>query len=309
MLGSGLLDLGIALSVVFFLLSLLASGLAELIESLAKKRATYLRLGLEQLLPKYTAGPSEKTLAIDFVKRLYGNPLITALYRGQRFPSYIPSRTFALALVSEISKGLDADGPAALAVGPATVQGVLGALPRKWKPAEAIASLAVEAKNDFDGFLGGIADWYDASMDRVSGWYKRYSQGLLLLLGLGLATCLNADAISMARAVASDSVLRQSLVTTAGSIASTNAITDASGRVLVSYEELQSLKLPLGWTREEKGPRHIPDSAGEWLLKVVGLCLTALAISFGAPFWFDLVNRFVTIRSTVKPPANATSQT
>jgi hypothetical protein len=26
-----------------------------------------------------------------------------------------------------------------------------------------------------------------------------------------------------------------------------------------------------------------------------------LAVSFGAPFWFDLLNRFMVVRSTVKP--------
>ena len=29
--------------------------------------------------------------------------------------------------------------------------------------------------------------------------------------------------------------------------------------------------------------------------------ITAMAISFGAPFWFDLLNRLMVVRSTVKP--------
>jgi hypothetical protein len=32
-----------------------------------------------------------------------------------------------------------------------------------------------------------------------------------------------------------------------------------------------------------------------------GWLLTALAISLGAPFWFDLLNKIMVIRSTVKP--------
>jgi len=310
MFGSGLLDLGIALSVVFLLLSLLASGLAELVESLAKKRATYLKLGLEQLLPKFKTGVAGSTVEADFVARLYENPLITALYRGDRLPSYIPSHVFALALVSEIAKGLRADGPPALAVGPTTVQGVLGAIPRKWKPGEAIATLAVEAENDFGRLVDGVAGWYDACMDRVSGWYKRYSQAVLLFLGLVLATGLNADALSMARAIATDGALRQSLVSAARSVSSTNSVTDPGTRVVTSYEELATLNLPLGWTNKSTDPRRVPVSAVEWLQKVIGLFLTALAISFGAPFWFDLLNRFVTVRSTVKPAAaSGTSQT
>jgi hypothetical protein len=29
--------------------------------------------------------------------------------------------------------------------------------------------------------------------------------------------------------------------------------------------------------------------------------ITACAVSLGAPFWFDMLNKFVVIRSTVKP--------
>jgi hypothetical protein len=34
---------------------------------------------------------------------------------------------------------------------------------------------------------------------------------------------------------------------------------------------------------------------------VFGWLLTALAISLGAPFWFDMLNKFIVVRSTVKP--------
>ena len=38
-------------------------------------------------------------------------------------------------------------------------------------------------------------------------------------------------------------------------------------------------------------------------LSLLGLLVTALATAQGAPFWFDLLSRFVGIRSTVKPRA------
>jgi hypothetical protein len=34
---------------------------------------------------------------------------------------------------------------------------------------------------------------------------------------------------------------------------------------------------------------------------LLGWAITAFAISLGAPFWFDLLNKFMVIRSTVKP--------
>jgi hypothetical protein len=38
-----------------------------------------------------------------------------------------------------------------------------------------------------------------------------------------------------------------------------------------------------------------------WLLKVIGWLITALAISLGSAFWFDTLNKIIVIRSTVKP--------
>ena len=34
---------------------------------------------------------------------------------------------------------------------------------------------------------------------------------------------------------------------------------------------------------------------------VLGWLVTALAVMLGAPFWFDVLNRIMVIRSTVKP--------
>jgi hypothetical protein len=33
----------------------------------------------------------------------------------------------------------------------------------------------------------------------------------------------------------------------------------------------------------------------------LGWLLTALAVSLGAPFWFDMLNKIIVVRSTVKP--------
>jgi len=41
------------------------------------------------------------------------------------------------------------------------------------------------------------------------------------------------------------------------------------------------------------------------LTKVIGIAATALAVSLGAPFWFDVLNKFMKFRSTFKPPEEA----
>ena len=71
-------------------------------------------------------------------------------------------------------------------------------------------------------------------------------------------------------------------------------------------EVTTSSLLPLGWKRSwhsyesyfETAPKDATFSA---LTVLAGWIVTALAISFGAPFWFDTLNRFMVVRSTVKP--------
>ena len=38
-----------------------------------------------------------------------------------------------------------------------------------------------------------------------------------------------------------------------------------------------------------------------WWIWIVGWMMTAFAATMGAPFWFDLLNKMMVIRSTVKP--------
>jgi hypothetical protein len=56
-------------------------------------------------------------------------------------------------------------------------------------------------------------------------------------------------------------------------------------------------------------PAHVQPSTcypreWDWLIilgSLGGCFITACAVSLGAPFWFDILNKFVVIRSTVKP--------
>jgi len=57
--------------------------------------------------------------------------------------------------------------------------------------------------------------------------------------------------------------------------------------------QLKSLGLPIGWSMSPV-PKLDPSQVLGWLL-------TAIAVSLGAPFWFDLLNKFIVIRGTVKP--------
>jgi hypothetical protein len=283
-----------------------------------------------------------------------------------------------------------------------------------------LITLVDEAGGDFDRALKNVEDWYDGAMDRVSGWYKRHVQWILLGIGFLTAIFINADSINIAKALFQDKTLRDAIVANSGEFLRTHdengvptsdgananaAKTNSAGAGTANSnvansnnsnasnsnansanananatntntrraratgvgvandnaananvggstaantngarsngensnsantnsaggakekgdkkptpleearKQLFDLGLPLGWAFDKsvtqdplRGFPHRGDGGWNlvgWLgLKLFGLFLTGLAISQGAPFWFDVLNKFMVIRSTVKP--------
>jgi hypothetical protein len=61
-------------------------------------------------------------------------------------------------------------------------------------------------------------------------------------------------------------------------------------------QNLSALGIPMGWAKEDC------SSINFW--SFIGWILTAAALSFGAPFWFDLLLKIVNIRNVVKQTSN-----
>ncbi|MBA3240710.1 MAG: hypothetical protein H0T60_05735 [Acidobacteria bacterium] len=129
---------------------------------------------------------------------------------------------------------------------------------------------------------------------------------------------MNLDSINIIQTLAHNNDLRQTVVAAAENYAKTPLPTPdpaAAGpqtpdaqynesvkRLDKIRGEINELGLPIGWSSKplSEDPRGLPEGLG-WLLKIIGFMLTAMAVSQGAPFWFDLLNKIIVIRSTVKP--------
>ncbi|MDQ5845569.1 MAG: hypothetical protein M3539_09790 [Acidobacteriota bacterium] len=79
------------------------------------------------------------------------------------------------------------------------------------------------AGNDVAKVRENIEAWYNASMDRVSSWYKRRAQVNILILGLFIAVTVNVDTITIAKRLSTDKALRESLVAASDAYAKANA--------------------------------------------------------------------------------------
>jgi len=103
--------------------------------------------------------------------------------------------------------------------------------------------------------------WFDDTMDRASGWYKRSAQRLAFGFGLILAVAFNIDTVEIATRLWIQPALRQSLVQAAESYQAQDTGSMAQGQTtnpIDTINRLQSslagLQLPIGWSFIALGP-------------------------------------------------------
>jgi hypothetical protein len=298
MFGSLAIEIAISLALVYLLLSLICSVLNEWVASLLNMRANNLWEGVRNLLYD-----SEGT---GLAKQLYDHALVKNLGRSGKLPSYVPSRAFAMAL-------FDLVAPVEGSTTTRTLQDIrnkVSDLPNE-SVKKVLLTLIDDAGDDLKKARENVERWYDDAMDRVSGWYKRKAQLLIFVWALAVAVSVNADTFLIADTLAHDATMRASLVAMAEATAKEPLPQDAKGireRVQQMSGEIDKLGLPIGWARSSddpkaaRDPQALPSDIGGWALKIVGLLLTTGAVSLGAPFWFDVLNKLVNLRSAGKQP-------
>jgi hypothetical protein len=323
MFGLQILDIAIGLIFVYLLLALICTTASELLAGLFNRRSSNLYNGIRGLLeeetvkrenPKDPGDPKGKGMLDLF----YEHPLIKALHGRRAWgedkskPSYIPSRTFALALL-DIIEPANPDRDRKID----DIRAAIKALPDGSDIRRTLLILLDEAKDDLEKLQRGVEVWFNNAMDRASGWYKRRTQVIVFVIATVITSAANADTIQIAKTLANDAALREALVAQAQELVknpppasqgsgaqpqtnSANGAADSKAEIIrENAATLQNLGLKLGWQDESK-------SGTNWANKIFGLLLTALAVSMGAPFWFDMLSKIIGVRATGKPPKQAT---
>jgi len=240
-----------------------------------------------------------------------------------------------------------------------------------------IRSVWTDAQGEVDVFRKSMEQWFDETMERCSGWYKKHTQYILLGIGFLIAVAFNVDSISIEKKLQKDPALRATIVQQADAFTKAHPnlyqerISDLNKNNLPSYTQHDSATnkvkadsiaraksdslinrgkelthkadslingdiakvngmLGLGWSGLKLTDSVsckvciCEETSGFWSsfwsclkcgFNVVGKCLlmflgwliTALALSLGAPFWFDLLNKLMKLRNSISSPA--TTQT
>lgn len=357
-----ILEVGIGLALVFTLVALICSILNEWISAMVEKRGNLLWEGIEKLVGEELRGDvcSHQLMQGLVRKSTWFDAILKRLlpWIDRAKPSYVPTEMFVATLLDSLGARAAAGGnPQTMGQLPTTIAGLETAIQNANGVPDNVKQALLALVKDAGGAAADqlekakkqIGDWFNAGMDRVTGWYKRWSQLVLILVGLAVAFFLGVDCIAIAKRLWTDPVVRDHVVQAAGEfvdenkenprLTGTQAPADSAPRetaedqevaeaetaeelarekvkeIQVFQSQLEALSLPMfpmTGLREEYKSSHkgvedsLPRMFGWWLWHhLLGFVLTSFAASLGAPFWFDLLNRFVNLRTTGKKPGEA----
>ncbi len=313
MLNSPIIDIAIGLSFLYFLLGLIASSLNELIQTKLQSRSKELHKAIINFLDRDWDEIGKKVVESPYVRSLHAD--------DKKFPSYIPSSSFAQGIIDVIKGAEDLPNTIPEIRKQIKSNEIIKGDAQVW-----LLGLLDRSYENVQGFYLKIEESYNDAMDRVSGWYGRKAKRNILILGIITSILLNIDTIDITQSLwknkESAKAFSAIVVSSMDRIEKTDdiEIKDGKGNLLFSAEnepgknitnvvaEIGNFPIPLGWNANSL--KFFGEPKWGWVLlsKIGGWAITALAIFLGAPFWFDLLSKIVNLRGTgYKPKSPAVS--
>jgi len=190
-----------------------------------------------------------------------------------------------------------------------------------------------EGEDFLQRFQIRIEAWFNESMGRLSGWYKRKAQVTTFGIGLVIALLFNIDSLQISKRLWREPTLRQAVVAHLQDYAPAVNETETPslmGTIELFQQELMSLNFPVGWSFIESGspqncrfvpspqdtfgltwrtrcmrPTDTTDATNGWIwaiTKLSGIIVSGFAASQGSSFWFDILIKIVNVRTTGSKP-------
>jgi hypothetical protein len=338
---SAIIDVAIVLTAIYVSLSCLCSWIQEQIAAALRLRGEMLYRGILNLVFGHP----------EVVERIFSHPLVTTGVKAapagaapsaaqpqivstlqsilrtiQTYrPSYVDARNFSVAFWQSIS---ETQNPPLDDVAPLLVETPMTLLEDLKGPVNALAgpypnlhktclALIAQSQGDYQKLLSTTDGWFEAQMDRVTGWYKRQAQFILIAIALLVVSFTGIDSIEVAKRLYLDPEMRtaivQPVVDTVQSAAaspppSLQQPSPAGGPPAVTASAAQetavaqTLDQVLQSTSLAQITHLSLNPFSNWPHHTIGMILTLIALSLGGPFWFDLLSLFVNVRATGRRP-------
>ena len=270
---------------------------------------------------KLTLGPTKSTGRLP--KMTAEKTAIGRLWRQRRsLPSYISSKSFGEAIID-----LVVPDPQGQQTTLTSIEEIIKKLPPTLPLRQSLETLVKDADGDVGRFRTSVEQWYDDHMDRVSGWYKRHVGKITLVAGAVIVILLNLNALTIGRTLYTENAVSAAVSAVAtkaapsscsSSTASQQCLADLEGQLSAAA----AVGLPVGWGTvractqpgahcnwlDERGIFSPYGSSGwQLVLVIVGFLIMIISVLPGAQFWFGLLSKLGTLRSTGPKPASSTA--
>ena len=364
MFNNGSIDIVVGLVFIYLLYSMLLTIVQEILANLIRYRAKFLEKGIMRMLEetpdKAQAKKATRLLGFiinPFAHLIKGNTLTAAFYdhplikflgedADKKKPAYLKSESFSK-VVLDLLRGNGVHPGDSIreriqqSIDNKQINFGTLSIPIGADTATYLNSIWVDAQGDVERFRESLEKWFDETMDRTTGWYKKHAQLISILVGLIIAVIFNVDTIQLAGKLQKDPTLRAQLVQQADAFVKAHPNLDKelqqerkdliqeSADSTISSQDEKDLDAKYNKLKQDReillsradslvkgdiqktqqllgtGINHY--DFGEYpvltlLLSIVGWFITALALSLGAPFWFDLLNKLMKLRASVPPP-------
>lgn len=149
-----------------------------------------------------------------------------------------------------------------------------------------IAELRVRATSYFTGIL-----------EQAAATFRARARSFVIILSIGITILFGTDTIQLARNLWTNAELRAIAAAQANAVVAREGGTaDLSDLI----DDLSQYSIKIGWWQAQQFPEG--NNVGDWalfiFLKVLGLGVTAAAVSQGSSFWYDLLKKLTSPTSS-----------
>ncbi len=333
MLNTAILDIVIALAFTYFILALMVSSINEGISNVLNMRGNMLKNSLFNLFYKSDDESNSTPLnnitkefkkEVDphwqnCLKKILDTPFIDSLRsEADKFPKYIPPKNFVQAMMQFLKEQLDTHDESNFLneLKAKLEKNELEMIQGKFKAK--LLEFIDRSQNNIDAFKNEVETFYTHSVDNLRDWYRRKVKLLMFLYGLLMAIAFNVDSFYMGKVLWQNPNQAVEFLGTMQNYQ--KSPTDGTKTDTTIQRVIQSTvkdigknyalikPMPIGWDKTK-----VKEAVADFwsvIHKIFGWLVTAMAVSLGAPFWYELFNKLLSVRKSIAPaPAPAASPT
>jgi hypothetical protein len=134
------------------------------------------------------------------------------------------------------------------------------------------------------------SDYFGGLLDQASMTFKANARSFVIIFSIIITLLFGTDSLQLAQTLWTNAELRTLAAAKAQMVVEEEG---ADARIDDLVQELSDLTIKIGWWQSIRPAANATVTEWVWfvVLKIIGLGLTALAVSQGSSFWYDLLKK------------------